>query len=644
MSPLPLASTVTQPRAHGLHARIGGVLYRLVDLADARPFIRTAAIQPPRIDTAQNPEDIRPEVGVFFSLSEFGGGEGQAHIHRPNSSPNRFWDSRGIDTNPPLPGRPATFSLLRTSDNLRATANTNVRADYNGTSLFLVDGNDVVRCDNPLGITPIFATENPHSGDGAVAVLDITHYGTDVYTAMGTSGVHKRDSIGTWTSWSTLAATRVWQAKGRVLGAVAEALHEVRATTTSDLLHTLSPGNTWTGAVDAGAYVIASATDGFIYSFTLDEATGNLSIANRTRVSTFEQVTALAYHPSGLVFYGTSEPTLNGTVGRLYRAAINESGTLSFSALVRQWGDSSTTADRAVHTITPYRESIYTAVDEPDRNTHLWRYDLETTGRVRHLDAQGDGPVPVIIPIGDRLFFTRENAGLYRESTTTYQSTGYLISSLADHFTSAQKNWAAVNIDVENLEGGVVELWYSSSPDAILNPDHSSWIRGKRVTTPNDILEVPISAVSRYLAVQVKIQSGLSSTSSPSIRSFVVRAYPGPNDIILELPVSTSDQIEIPGLRPIVAPNHGMSIYSSLRNIEGTNQSVELYSPAESIYGLVEEVATPVMALTSRGSRTLVTMVKVRGRRTGSTTTTTSTEGMGIDMMGVPVMGGIPSA
>ena len=639
MSPMPTAQSVERRQSHGLHCRIGHDLYRLVELADAQPLVRTAEMQPPRVDTGANPEDLRPEAGVFYSLSEFGGGEGQAHVHRPTSEPNRFWDSRGVDVAPPTPGRPATFTLLRTPSSIVASTSTTPRATYNATSIFVTDGTSVQRVDDPLATTPPTTLEDPHAGETATDVLDITSLGSTVYVALGTNGIHRRVN-GTWEHWSDLEADRIWAMKGRVVAAKGAELYEADAATNSSLIYTLAPSHTFEDVIDAGQFIMAGATNGTIYAFTADEG-ATITVATQSPVSKFEGITVLGFHSSGLIFWGTDEPTENGTIGRLYRGGVTEHGTVSFATLIRQWGDYTTTADRSLHAIASFRESMYTATDEETHNTHLWRYDLETAGRVRHLDTGGNGTVHSIIPIGDRLFFTRDDTGLLREGVSDYTPSGYIITSLADHFTASDKNWASVNLDVEALNGGFVELWYTTNPDAILDSDHSSWIRAKRVESETDDFEAPISAVSRYIALKVVLYAGFSNTATPSVRSAFSRSFPGPADIVMQLPINTSDQIEAPGKRRLRARGLGYNNYNRLKSIEGTNQEVVLYSPPETVYGVIEHVATPVMALTSRGSRTLVSMVQVRGRRTGAVATTSAYNGMGIGAMGIPIMGGV---
>ena len=172
-------------------------------------------------------------------------------------------------------------------------------------------------------------------------------------------------------------------------------------------------------------------------------------------------------------------------------------------------------------------------------------------------------------------------------------------------------------MDVEPLVGGSVEVYYSVRSEAIQNPSHESWTRIKRITAGFDDTEAIIGKSSRYIAVKVVLYSNDVHTVTPRFRSFTTRALPGAGDIILTLPVNVSDQVEIPGRQRMTIPGVGRLVYDSLKSIEGRSVFVELFDPNERIRGMVEAVETAVPLLTIRGSRTLTSMVRIRGRRTG---------------------------
>lgn len=640
---LPTIQNVSRRRAHGYNVRIGSRLYRLVQHPDLDAIIDTALPQPPRVDTAANPEDLRPEAGAIWSMVGWNGGEGQAFFHREASSPTRFWDSRGIDTSPPEPGRPNHLRLLPATASIHATTATNLHLAHDGTALYVTDGTTIFRSTDPLAAAPTFTDDDPHAAEAATTVEHIAPLGSKLYAALGANGIHERD--GAWAHWSDLQAVKVWGVKGRVLASTGAALYEAAAAAGSTLLHTLASGETWTDITDAGDFILAAATDGTIYAFTLNEDSGAITLATRTPVTPSESINAIDFHPAGLIFFATEEAVSSGTIGRFYRAALTETGQLSFTAIIRQWGDLTTTSDHTPSFVTHHRESAYVGLQDETGSAHLWRYDLETAGRVRHLDLGGAGSIPSILVHSNRFFATRAGVGLFRESDSTFASTGYIITSLADHFTAERKNWSAVTIDVPTVNGGVVEFFYSTNTDAILDPNHSSWIRARKIVIARGENRVSFSARSRYLAAKIVLTPAENNTDTPSVNSFAFHSFAGSPEVILDIPVNVSDEIHIPGLRRIRAHRLGSDVYSTLRNIEGTLREVVLFDPHETLFGFVEKVTTPIpLPMSARGTRTRVSVVRVRAVRTGQIAVSPSSEAMGLDTMGITILGGVASA
>ena len=128
---LPTVANTSRPRSQGLHCRIDETFYRLVSVADMVPTIQTAPLQPPRIDTAVNPEDIRPESGTLFSLTNMTGGEGLDFVHRRTETTRdpstRFWSSSGIDVARTESGEPLSISLLHDTESIESISGSYAR-------------------------------------------------------------------------------------------------------------------------------------------------------------------------------------------------------------------------------------------------------------------------------------------------------------------------------------------------------------------------------------------------------------------------------------------------------------------------------------------------------------------------------------
>lgn len=636
---MPNTATVKNPRAYGYHVRIGSTWYRLVTLGQQVPLIQTAESQPTRVDTSANPEDFRPVSGLHYSLSDASGGEGQDFAHRPSSSPNRFWDSYNIDVSPTDPGQPSSFRLLTDIvpitppewDPLPTSGRVAVLGNQtdpntptpNAPTLFIADATSIRVSTDPLAPTPTFTSEE------VGPVLDLVVHDGTVFVSVEGEGTFQRVGVNSWEKFSNLAPSRLWSVKGRLLGGDDGGLHEVREGDTSDLVRSIpsSPDYQFTSVVDGGEVVLA-ASHSSIHMFTVGEDLALVPDAE-VRVAESEQVTTLAYSVKGVLLYGTREPntSASGAIGRLYRASLSQR-SVSQSVLIRQWGDATSVEDSSPATIHLTRESAYTGIHEPGgRGVHLWRYDLSTTGRVREHPLSSAGRVRSIASVGDRLVAsvpTSPTPSVFREGTSTATS-GYLISPLIDHHSAGEKSWGGLTLDIDPSPGQQVEVWYSSFPEAIHDRQHPSWRRAAQATSSSPSRERPIDIPpSRYLSLMV-VLTRTSPSASPRplfVNSITTRSSPRVMELLLSLPINISDHVNVAGRGRVIMPGVGRLVYRSLQGLEGTNQYVELLDPNERIRGTVEEVTTPVQALDSAGTPTLVCQVRIRGVRSVERLTT----------------------
>ncbi len=107
--------------------------------------------------------------------------------------------------------------------------------------------------------------------------------------------------------------------------------------------------------------------------------------------------------------------------------------------------------------------------------------------------------------------------------------------------------------------------------------------------------------------MKVVLKATDDKTGTPVFRSVSARALPRPQLVVVDIPVNISDQVERPNRKRIKVRNLGETIYQELKQKEGDSVTLELYSPQETIRGVVESVAYPVIndANISSGLRTV---------------------------------------
>lgn len=622
---LPTKSNVSRPEALGYDALIEygdtaaeSLYLRLFLGPNSAARLQVVEPEDRNLNTASNPEDMRSESGESYSRSNFTGGEGLDRAHRRDGTDRdytRFWDSRNIDISPAVGGQAEEIKLLHSTSALRTGDPTNARTPLVrlGTSLYGVISDDtkVDQTANPTASSP---TWNVRTIGGSGSVADLAALGDELYVAMNT--IYK-GSGASWASWSSLDADRIWSAKGRIIAAVGTALYEAAASGNDILLHTLASGQTWNDVVDAGAAILAAASDGYVYAFVDED--GTLALRHQALFEG-EVPTALGYG-QGFVFIGTAETTTGGgKIGRLWRAVL-VGLRIREAQVLRTWGTGANTIDQAPRRIISTREAVWTGVIESGTETHLWRYHLESGGLVRDLILGASGQIQGIAVFDDRMFATVFADDLYREDTT-YASTGYLIGPLADFYNAGQKAWVGARLQIGTRPTqGTVVLKYSTDTAAIEDSTDSSWttVINLKDTSPvgaGDSTETAITEVqSRYLAGLLTLTPNTAQTATPTVLAFSFRAVPLPTEDVFELPVNVSDRYERPGQKPLTINGVGDAVYDQLRSLMGKAATVTLLRPDEQVIGQLLSMTTPLQDVPEYGTPTLVSLLRVKGQR-----------------------------
>ena len=214
---------------------------------------------------------------------------------------------------------------------------------------------------------------------------------------------------------------------------------------------------------------------------------------------------------------------------------------------------------------------------------------------------------------------------IYKESATIFVQEGYLILPNADFFTSESKQWVGIEVEHNELsEGRQVDVFISTTYDTIDNADSANWeLVGQSVAGTGGV-EYELNRTARYVNSKIVIKPNTTFTSSPEFRSVAIRALPRPELVVVTIPINLSDQIERPNRKRLRVTGLGETIYQTLKNKEGDAVTLILYEPSETIRGVVESVEYPIIEDGKLGSVTQYCMIRVRGVRAESTTTSIS--------------------
>ena len=636
MAVLPSPSNTSAPESQGFEANLDDLFLRFAVGPGRQMNINTAPLQAQAIQTSETPEDFQQEFGQIFSRTDFAGGSGLDKAHQRNANPNdfqRYWDSKGIDVfSGKEVGQEYKVSLLHDTDEVQTTTGTNLYMQELGGEIFYADGAVLKKVSTPLTGT-VSDDGTPSAGNNITGMAVL---GSKLYL-VANGDIYVRNSAGSYATYNTHKTfDKLWSMKGRLVASATNGeLHEVAATSSPPTMKALPSGSSWTDVADGGAVVLATADDGYIYSFADESST--LTLKGQTFVE--GEVPNAIDAAQGLIFYGTYQNTASGKIGRLYVAEITNANNLYVlvnAQLIKQWGDGTTTLNQAPYKIISTRDSIYTGIVDSASKTNLWRYYLPTGGIARDVEFAESGIVEGLAVFSDRLFATVSGGGLYKESTN-YVSTGYVITPLADFFTSEKKQWVGAKLNTNVVTSGSVKLFTSTIAGDINNSDAATWAEQVSIFSGTGGDEEVMTLVDgRWIAGKIEINTD-DVTQSPEMLSFAIRGFQLVNDLVVDMPINISDQIERPFRKALRVQGQGDLVYQALRNKEGKNVQLEIFRPDTLLRGIIENVSSPIEEISPRGSVTMYCLVRFRGSKVVQTST--SGVGLGIELLGVGQLG-----
>ena len=647
MPRIPTTEFISNPRRYGYDVRVDKLLLRAAISPNNPMTIQSSDVQAGQnVNVKQNPEDFTSNLGRIYSRNNFSAGQGLDTAHRADGQPDdskRFWDSKGIDVFHGDDEVSYNVHLLYTTltQNKSFSGTNNYMTQTTNGDIYVTDTTNIHKYDGTSWSTIAAGTSGAtHNFTGIAA------FGNGLYltTANGTSGSQLIKFDGS--SWSTLTTaqsssgglTGVWYVKNRLWisgnDGTAEYIWEKSPfdawntgwLADADSIVEIEPSHSITGVVDGGAAVLAASTDGTVYSFKLSSTV--FVNQGQTKIP-YEEVHSIAA-AEGIIFIGTKEVSRN--VGRLYKlelVAADDLYVLANRQLIKEWVTAVDTTPKAMFVS---RDSVYVGVKEAANETNLWRYYLPTGGLARDLQTVGNSFVTGILQSNGKFVISVAGSDVYIE-TSTYESTGYLITSAADFFTAEAKQFVGAELSTKELpEETSVELFFTNNFEDLDNPSSSNYEKAINQINGTGDTEQQIKPVARYIIGKLVLNS--DGTNTPEVKSLQFRALARPELVVAQIPINISDRVERPGRTPIKVRELGDALYNELRLLEGDAVTLEIFNPNEVIRGVVESISYPVIEDAERGSVTQTAILTVRGTRQQTVTQPTSVHLFGGEVLG----------
>lgn len=646
---------VDYPKAQGYGALVDDLWVRLApDKAQPVRFYTRDSLAQRSDDSGLTYNNVL-DIGYMWSRADISGGEGLDYDPRlialaereASADLTRFWQSNNVDIRRPQSGLPYTFSLSHSQAIWRTEA-TLVDLATSDDFLHVAYGNTVERWVTWDSGTPAFTDTTSSdiakivaSPDGDVVAL--LEDGTIEYFTLAT---------GVYTPVAGLInAADTWFVKGRFI-ALIDNLNDTHSLLeyTDNILGT--PFDTFRGVcysmVSSGPAIVGAIDDGTLRSYVAEQANQtnidsiNLVVRGRTEVPQGEIPYLLGSNAGVLlVLTRTTKDAAQNNV-RLYQAEVLDARfdyTVGQLRLRREWGNTSELIDIRQNMPTT-RDEIWMTIQEESTVDAVWRFDLVTLGLSRHRSWPQSNTHSVVIFDEETGLISGDDVW---KSSDDFMDEGWVIGPNINFGLNTDISWLAATLVASNLTstGKQVELWRTSDPEAITDPDHPSWIETIRISTPGqgDAEAILSKVKSKSLALMVRIYSSEGQQRTPLVSRFAIRGIPIQRDWILELPVNVSDWISAPGRSPIRIPSYGDQLHTKLLSKSGDNVEIIVLDPPFGFRGIIDNIVEPTEYITDRGSVEIRCILQCRGSRITSTATAIGDAGLGLGLLGVSTLG-----
>lgn len=358
--------------------------------------------------------------------------------------------------------------------------------------------------------------------------------GSKVLTG-STAGILVGDTTGSalsalWTS--TGAVVRPWWVKSRIIAAKANALYDLTlaggAIGSATPLYTHPDANfVWTAVAEAPGAILAAGRSsgyGFIYRFTLSEPGAGASpvVGGASQIADFppgEEVYTIKSYLSTYLAIGTSRGVRVGV--------IDSDGNVQYGPILIE-------TTKPVRAFGARDRFIYAGIEEDiDGSSGCVRIDLsQSTGDLRfawaydaqiHLTGQVSGVA--FLGTSERVVLGVLGRGLYLQSATLYETTGYILSGRIRFGTSEPKafNRAKIRSKIPGTCGVALStVSADGSVESILRMG-GSWNTDEDIT-----LKTVADSGQSYIQVLTTLEASIDGLETPTLESVQLKSTPLP--------------------------------------------------------------------------------------------------------------------
>jgi len=632
------------PRATGHNAKIGDLLVRTAESAEAPLGFTTRNQQAQRTDDSASVYEEVDEIGFTYARFNHIGGEGLAWYPPrsgkivPELDPIRYFDSRNILVGREVDDVPYRLELAKAwkvLDNAQTFIDTFASNDhiYYAHALTVTQADDWDGTNSTtytlVGTTGPILTLFGSRGDDVCVIttegdLFVKPRGATAFVLAYEAGVTGAALVGGWwakgrviaerTKTSTIDTSELVEIALAVGGTPATPT----VTPTVTVLDTFD-ADVWS-IVDASIAIVVALSNGELRSFVPQSDTAGsapvLTLRGTTPMPTSETPYLLGFGSGKLLILTEAEGA--GGRKRAYSAEVLDERfdfVIGQLQLLREWANTTDTPDIRGSMVAT-RNAIWWLINDTDSAMcELWHYDTISTGVFRDSEVGANSGI-ALATFQDR-FGLIYNSEVWTRDLASYHDEGYLITPNINFGRTSELAWLASKILVENIgaASGTVDLHYSTDPNAIYDAAHPSW---RLIATLTDQSQSGINlsvnnVTSQQLALKITLKAPTTPNDTPRVLRYSMRAVTTARDWIIPIVINVSDLIEVPNRHPLEVPGWGRALYQQLMSMVGDAVDVEIYDPPGQFQGIIDSLSIPVDYTPDRGSPTTIAVLTLLG-------------------------------
>ena len=570
---------------------IGGVAF-LAATSDARPYVRqSASVSKQQFDSSKEAGEQTLDQFWLRSQTSWHRGAGIKY-YEPGSddaTPYRFTESVGID-----PWTKDSFTLLKRCTKVGPVAAGQVAYASTGKTpdgtdvTFTVENGVIRRRTSTASATITGVTASTRVAVAGTKIL----VGTDTAIAWGAS---TGSTVANLVTGAPAPPVPYW-AKSRIIASAGASLYEMpmaAGTWPVDALFTHpDPGWTWTSIAESPSAILAAGYgggQGLIYRFTLEDATaGSLpKLSQAYQIAEFppgEEIHTLRVYLGAYLGIGTSKGLRVGL--------IDGQGGVSYGPLLIE-------TQSPVRSLSARDSYLYAAVEAamPDGGSgcvrvnlseqisdmqFAWAWDAQThtNGRVTSVAFLGTSGRVVLAVAGE---------GIYMQSATQYEPTGYLVSGRHRYGTVEQKSFERADLGLR-VPGG-------SAKFSVIDPGGNElFIRGMTAASADSIglsLRGRPPGTQEFVSFKVELGCSTDGLVAPSVDSLQIKAIPSPpRQRMVQYPLMCFDLERSGGGTPFGREGYAWQRVQALEAVENERATVQVqdFVTGETFDALVETI------------------------------------------------------